>query len=244
MGTTTFFGEGLDANPPQGPVTFGVPATQQVSLEDFEPYTVGPLGSQGLWGPQRGGTNPSIQVIADSLIDGVQAASFLTTGGGPTTPGGVSIILPKPILSNQTGRIRYRVRVGAGAVQILDQSPFIGFLDGAMDVVAFANDAFSVAFHYNVGLLAVEFSVYDQTNESGDHFNTGIAADTPFSLTHVLRKNGVYDILLNDAPIPIVSDRQMTTGNEDILRWYLGHAGIVPGGPVVIDTVSFDRSIP
>lgn len=237
---SAFGGGSMDTNPVFSPVVRGGRNIQTVR-ESFGAFAVGPLGGQRFWSAQGGGANPSIAIVAGSLTDGVNSASFVDLGGGPTTPGGTFINLPFVMTADRIQRISYEVRVAAGATQSIDVSPYVGLLAGPMNLMTFVNDAFSVAFHYNAGLVAVELSVYDQVNESGDHFSTGIAANTVFTMHYLLTGNGTFDIYVNDSLV--APGRQMTTGKENILGYYIGTAGVVPSGSIAIGAFAFEYNI-
>ena len=209
--------------------------------ETFESGAAGALAAQttdlGTWSAQAGGANPRIDIYADSLMEGVNSVGFFDTGAGPTTPGGVELVLPAAISSAVKNRIVYRFLIGTGNTGSVDTMPFIGLCNGGMDLVAFSTDAFDVAFHYNAGLTHVEISIYDQLNAAGDHFDTGVAGGVEGELEIIDQGAGVYDVYVNGGLL--VPNRQMFTGNETITNWYFGTGGVVPPDTFRFDTFDF-----
>ena len=208
-----------------------------ILTETFESRVAGPLAGQGPWILVPGsGANPVPTVNTAGLIDGPNSGTW-STGGADSTPNGVVAVLPTPLLSAKKYRIRLRAKIDVLAVTP-GTEPYIGFFNGAPDLVGFTTDAFDIGFEYDPGLMTSVFTIYDGDNPKGVGNNTGLPAGTKFSVDFDLLGGGQYRLRLNDGIWGAV--RNMYPGNFDVSQFGFMSNGHVEPGVVAVDSFRFD----
>ena len=205
------------------------PAPTPPLFEGFEPYAAGGLGSQGLWSPMQGdGNRPRIDVIAGSLMDGVNCLG-LVDAGGTLAWGYVERALPAAITVGHNWKVSFNVLIPAGAtghnieVDLLAGLVDPGYTKWSLGLVALSNGTQST------------LNIYDRDGLTNINLGT-LNVKIPLVL-HVLT-SGTFTI--ENPSGGILFGGVLFTGNEIVTEFSFSTDGAVPPGSAKWDSFLFE----
>jgi hypothetical protein len=204
------------------------PAPIPPIMEDFEPYSPGGLGGQGLWSAQGPNSKPRIDVVGGSLMEGVN--SLKVTANGTTLGfGWVEKLLPVAMVGHKL-RMSLEVKIPTGAINDqLEVDVFAGPTDPVWT-------KWAAGFVFKATPSVAECAVYDRYNNPTT-FVCG-SLDVKMIFHFEFQLDGTYTIF--DSGGSELWNGVLSAGNETITEYVFSTDGIVPTVTALFDNILWE----
>jgi hypothetical protein len=203
-----------------------------ILTDTFEAYVAGALANQGPWTAAGTGTDPRIDVVGGSLLDGVMSVHLHDLGGGPTSDAEAAVTLSPTIQTGHAYRIYLRAIAPVGAVAANQFDIFL---------MTGASPTFTLKV-YDDGAGNSKISVQDMSDPAGAVVDPSVAVNAKFRIELMLGADGYYSLYANG--VKVRDNKQMldaggATNYLDVLMLHTD--GTMPAVSTVYDTILIER---